>query len=258
MNALRIPSEVAQSLGFYVYALRDPRDGQVFYIGKGMGDRVYSHERDAADSQETESEKLSRISDIRKADGQVEHLFLRVRIEDEATAFVIEQAVIDSYAATGTPLTNLAKGHGASTYGLSTVEAAVALVRADPTPPIEEPVIAVVINGSWTRDASPTEIYDAARGYWNINFEVRSKARYALAVAFGIVRAAYAIDREGWYPSSLQGEEGKLWGFAGEPSQELAHVIGTKMRINEKPGDRSVYRRFLKGYPGEPAAKDIL
>ena len=29
---------------FYVYALADPRDGAVFYVGKGCGRRAYTHE----------------------------------------------------------------------------------------------------------------------------------------------------------------------------------------------------------------------
>lgn len=33
---------------FYMYELEDPRDGKVFYIGKGTGNRILHHERDAA------------------------------------------------------------------------------------------------------------------------------------------------------------------------------------------------------------------
>ena len=41
--ANRITSEVADVLNHYVYALRDPRDGQVFYDGKGVGGRIFAH-----------------------------------------------------------------------------------------------------------------------------------------------------------------------------------------------------------------------
>lgn len=33
---------------FYMYELEDPRDGKVFYVGKGTGNRILHHERDAA------------------------------------------------------------------------------------------------------------------------------------------------------------------------------------------------------------------
>jgi hypothetical protein len=42
-NASLVPG-VAEKLGYYVYALRDPtRSGAIFYVGKGQGDRVYQH-----------------------------------------------------------------------------------------------------------------------------------------------------------------------------------------------------------------------
>jgi hypothetical protein len=38
---------VAGKLGWYVYALRDPRHQTVFYVGKGKGNRAYQHARHA-------------------------------------------------------------------------------------------------------------------------------------------------------------------------------------------------------------------
>ena len=38
-----IPYEVAEKVRSYVYALRDPRDGRIFYVGKGKGARINSH-----------------------------------------------------------------------------------------------------------------------------------------------------------------------------------------------------------------------
>ena len=40
--------EMAEEARFYVYELIDPRDGKVFYIGKGQGRRIYGHEAEAA------------------------------------------------------------------------------------------------------------------------------------------------------------------------------------------------------------------
>lgn len=36
----------------YVYFLQDPRNGEVFYVGKGVGDQVFSH---LAESVETDA-----------------------------------------------------------------------------------------------------------------------------------------------------------------------------------------------------------
>lgn len=40
------PADVARKLKTYVYRLIDPRNGETFYVGKGRGDRVFSHIRE--------------------------------------------------------------------------------------------------------------------------------------------------------------------------------------------------------------------
>lgn len=34
---------VIEKLKYYVYLLQDPRDNSVFYVGKGVGNRVFQH-----------------------------------------------------------------------------------------------------------------------------------------------------------------------------------------------------------------------
>ncbi|TAL43687.1 MAG: hypothetical protein EPN91_05975 [Salinibacterium sp.] len=243
----RIPYEVSTMLGFYVYALRDPRSHEVFYIGKGIGERVFSHQKDADDSAATQSAKLSRISEIRLAGWRVEHLFLRVGIPDEATAFLVEQAVIDSYAATGLALTNLVKGHHAHELGLSTVEAAIAARLSEPMPAVDAPLVMFKINRAWRPDSSPSDIYEASRGHWKVGWDTRSRAKYALGVAFGIVRGAYEI--ESWFESTVPGDEGR-WGFVGRPAPELERIVGTNIRAINIDGSQNPYRKFLTGFKG--------
>lgn len=243
----RIPFEVSKALGYYVYALRDPRTREVFYIGKGIGERVFSHQRDADDSAVTQSAKLSRISQIRAAGEQVEHLFLRVGIQDEATSFLVEQAVIDGYAATGIPLTNLVKGHYAQELGLSTVEAAIAARVSEPMPAVDKPLVMFKINRAWRSDSSPADVYEATRGHWKVGWDTRSRAKYAVGVAFGIVRGAYEI--ESWFESSLPGDEGR-WGLIGRPAPELDHIVGTNIRAINIDGSQNPYRKFLTGFKG--------
>ena len=46
---------VAEEIGWYVYALQDPRDNKVFYIGKGKDNRVFAHAEGVVPEDEFES-----------------------------------------------------------------------------------------------------------------------------------------------------------------------------------------------------------
>ena len=48
--------KVKQKLGYYVYALADPRDNKIFYIGKGINNRIFQHEEKLDNSKNSEIE----------------------------------------------------------------------------------------------------------------------------------------------------------------------------------------------------------
>lgn len=57
--------EVESKLQYYVYALVDPRTDQIFYVGKGVGNRVFQHIADAENKNAySTSEKLDQIRAI--------------------------------------------------------------------------------------------------------------------------------------------------------------------------------------------------
>jgi len=71
---------VASRLQHYVYRLIDPRNGNTFYVGRGQGDRVFSHatgQQRASDPDDTEALKLKTIWKIKNAGFEVEHVIHR-------------------------------------------------------------------------------------------------------------------------------------------------------------------------------------
>lgn len=245
---LHIPHEVAAVLGWYVYALRDPRSGRVFYVGKGRGERIAAHRREAGANPQAENAKLQTLREI-EADGQAaDLLFLRTDIPNSEIAYTVEQAVIDAFLADGHPLTNLVRGHDSDTFGLASLDAMVARHRAIPCPPIDAPLIMVKMQRWWRPDSTAADIYRYTRGNWKIGPGVRAQSPlFCLGVAYGVVRGAYRV--ESWHPSPEPWDQGKdRWGFEGPPAAELADVVGTEVR--DVFGGRVMYRKFLTGYPG--------
>lgn len=49
-RAQSLPQNVQKAIGWYVYALIDPRDNQIFHIGKGYGNDILSHDRESISS----------------------------------------------------------------------------------------------------------------------------------------------------------------------------------------------------------------
>lgn len=220
-----IAPEVAATIGNYVYALRDPRNGAVFYIGKGVGGRVHAHVREALGTGETS--KLERIRDIQASGAAVEHFIVRSALASEGEAFTVEQALIDALNLAGAPLTNLVKGHGASRHGLSTVGDMVARYGAQPMPPVEQRMLFVKINRAYSSTDGPHEIYEATRGHWKLSERGRNAVTHAAGVAHGVVRGIYRV--QDWFPSEVPGDI-ERWGFSGEPAPELSHIVGTHVR----------------------------
>src|SRR5262245_60757117 len=107
------PADVIQKLKTYVYRLIDPRNGETFYVGKGQGNRVFSHIRAEQNLEWDDLDnRVKRIREIRLAGFDVVHVIHRHGM-DEKTAFEVEAALIDAYPG----LTNIAGGAGSSDYG---------------------------------------------------------------------------------------------------------------------------------------------
>lgn len=94
-------------VGYYAYLLCDPRDGHVFYVGKGKGRRVASHALRAAAGKIDNAKKHQAISAILKAGFQVDERIFSVHTS-EAEAYAVERGLIERLKDHG--LTNIAGG----------------------------------------------------------------------------------------------------------------------------------------------------
>ena len=67
---------VIEKLDYYVYFLQDPRTDEVFYVGKGIGNRVFNH-LDCAIETDGDTEKLDIIREVIKSGRSIKHYILR-------------------------------------------------------------------------------------------------------------------------------------------------------------------------------------
>lgn len=105
--------------GFYVYFLIDPRNGKIFYVGKGKGKRMFAHARAAYSGVVDNEPKFSRIRDIRDAGlFVIEAVFAQCQGEGEA--YDLERQAIEALRYTG--LTNIS--HGIVTNEQATIASA--------------------------------------------------------------------------------------------------------------------------------------
>jgi hypothetical protein len=108
-------------LRHYVYALLDPRNEEIFYIGKGQGARILAHAH-AAKHGEPSNPKEARIIDIINQDLAVRNIILAKGFETDNEALAIESLLIHEALGSGIvlglkcKLTNLVAGHHTSRY----------------------------------------------------------------------------------------------------------------------------------------------
>ena len=106
-------------MGYYVYVYSDPKDHKPFYIGKGKGNRVFSHMNEAFDNEKNKnSAKVKKIKEIsRRKTGPKEPIIEILAYGlDEETAEKVEAAAIDLIGIKN--LTNQQRGKEAKRYGV--------------------------------------------------------------------------------------------------------------------------------------------
>lgn len=245
-----------EKLSSYVYALKDPRDQKVFYIGQGNGNRLFEHFIEAENYLNNPSgipsSKIMRILDVWVAEEDVEWLILSSghSSDDKNLLDSIESAIIDtlSKSQNGPALNAVSGPH--STF-LSEID----LVQIDaPHIDPEEEYGAVFIFPIHGALADGENLYNATRKAWRVPEKYRSLHN---AIAVGIKEyislSAYSIKE--WIPHNETKYE-----FNGKEYLELEHMNWRRI-ISDAMGywqrgnylvvsfDGNGSFRFLRGNP---------
>ena len=204
--------ETINKIGYYVYRLIDPRNGQTFYVGKGKGNRVFQHVLgaigyyDGVDKKEIDESndpnKLRIIQEIREAGLNVIHIIQRWNLT-EKEAFEVESALIDAFPG----FANIQSGHG-SEYGVCNADELEARLSAKT---YDEPLDFkyMIIKVRWWRINEMTDQfgpanarYEATRGCWRISLPDVNKYPYVLSVTDGLVKEVYKVNE--WHKKAKE------------------------------------------------------
>jgi uncharacterized protein len=238
MSSLDFAPGVAEKIGFYVYVLIDPRDGAVFYVGKGIGNRCFAHIAEARATEKDSVDDYAKLAQIREIEsfGRAVHIKILRHGLTDPEAFLVESAAID-LAALVQPgrLTTRVRGHDAVTTGLMSVDEINILYGATPvTIRSEHRVVLIRINRQFNVHLSESELYEATRKWWVVGSGRREAGswqapRWAMSVFGGVVRAVYRID--GWErPTAADIADGPKrqgrWAFFGarDPDMETLYL----------------------------------
>lgn len=187
---------VIEGLKCYVYALIDPRDNCIFYVGKGTGNRVYRHAQ-AALRDDSQSLKLSTIREIIALGLEVKYYIIRHNMT-EREAYLVESSIIDllTYPSfnKNNVLTNIVSGHHHWNEGIKT-DAEINILydcpKIDPIP--GDRLLLVSLNRSYKQLTASgvyrrANDYESARKYWAIAPDKADRIDYILGIYKGIVR----------------------------------------------------------------------
>lgn len=182
--------------GYYVYALIDPRNNEVFYIGKGTDNRIFDHEVESKKNIDSEKNKIIRIKEIINDGFETKKIILNWGLT-EKEAFASEASLINMLnLLSKDTLTNIVSGHSVhealSVENFEMIYGAECLLPED----IKESILVIKINKMYHRDMSSKELYDVVRGCWKVSLNSirRKKVKYVLGVYNKFVVAVYKPD----------------------------------------------------------------
>lgn len=210
----RLTNHAREQLGHYVYALRNPLDGSIFYIGKGKGDRVLAHANGVIQQvtrergETVESLKNDTIKLIHAAGREVESFIVQHGLETDDHAFATESAVYgtlkllsDSLDHAQFKLTNKVAPPLYNSFGLRTVRQ----VLADYGKPADisliphnSLLIKPTLSGTWNPSMGRDEVWEASRGWWPMDRARLQHIRYVIAIPHFVIRGLWEVQFSDW------------------------------------------------------------
>lgn len=220
--------EVRDQLECYVYGLIDPRNGKYFYIGKGQGNRVFEHIKEAFKSDDSERDKIKTIRDIHNAGLEVIHIILRHKLSEQE-ALIVESTLIDFIGLKN--LDNEVSGINTD-CGMNNAKILQdSYSREEFTENAQTPLFMIIKIRQDKLDEREGSYYETCRSAWKISPQKANKYPYVLCVLNGVVKEVYERIGE-WKPDHRYREN--RFEFEGKVADEAIREFFINKRIPKK------------------------
>lgn len=180
-----------EKLKYYVYALKNPSNNEVFYIGKGKENRIFDH---VVEDLNLEKAKIAKILEIQSKGNDVIREIIHFGLS-ESEALAAETTLINYIGLS--KLTNQVLGHKSEgKYLVDTFEETYSAEAVE----IKHNVMLIKIT-HYSNDFNDNEIYDQVRGYWKISLASAKKVDYIFAIYKGLIKGVYVPQK--WFRVDL-------------------------------------------------------
>ena len=208
--ALKFSPKTVAAIGYYVYILVDPKYNAPFYVGKGSGNRVFSHvasvkKKNGANLNNARERYINKIIQRKNpAHNQVIHYIVRYGLTHEH-ALLIESVLIDVFnhklnikLNSSNGLTNIYGGFYSDNGCITADDLERSItgkkVQFDKT----KKYLAININYLPTGPNAESAIYNKVRSCWVLDPRRANRADYILATHGGVIVGVYKLDGNGW------------------------------------------------------------
>ena len=204
-DAKKLEEISKEHLGHYVYQLADPRDGKVFYVGKGQGARLFSHQREAEEAEAGERDhtaKTRRIAELLQLELEPDWTILSRNHSCAESAEVTEAAVMMALSLSQNgPVLNLQSGQHGATCGALRQDDLQGLAAEPVDPGVRYELVYIFpIGNSLARGES---LYDATRRAWRVA-EPWRKPVPCVGLDGGLSKAVFAAEE--WHEVGNDGK----------------------------------------------------
>lgn len=209
---LKLSQSTIEKLKYYVYLLIDKRSNKVFYVGKGKGNRINCHFKDALDQRTKKSEKIKKILSLKL---DVKKIILKHGLNEEE-AFAVESALIDYIGIDN--LANIVKGHDQKN-GIADLEELKVRYEAKEADFENDYVVLININRKYRQGMTLEEIYQVTRGNWRVDIDKIKEIKIICAVSQGVIRGVF--EQYSWTKISKTKDKNRSYFKGKVAKQEL-------------------------------------